>query len=257
MAKTNKKQLITWTLALLIIASFCLIDYSSLSSLTGEYVTSIIQGLFKPDWSFVYDGSGEDLVGLMLVTVAIAFYGTICGTILAIPFIFLASDLVWGKYNWVAKIGRGILNILRSVPNIIYAIIFVRIVGPGPFAGALAIAVQNVGMLGKLISEEIDNVDLGPIEAIDSSGGTKLQAFWYAVIPQVMPIAVTHILNHFEIAVRSATILGLVGAGGIGAPVIFALQSRNWSRVSIILLGIILVVLVIDWLSAKIRQALQ
>ena len=154
-------------------------------------------------------------------------------------------------------IGRLILNILRSVPALIYAILFVRIVGPGAFAGALALGIQLIGMLGKLVSEELDRSDEVPVEAMRASGASSFQSFQYARLPQVIAMSTSHVVNHFEINVRSATTLGLVGAGGIGAPVIFALQQRNWGRVSIILLAIILVVICIDLLSTYIRQLLK
>ncbi|MGX7107789.1 PhnE/PtxC family ABC transporter permease [Hutsoniella sourekii] len=122
---------------------------------------------------------------------------------------------------------------------------------------ALALGVQLIGMLGKLISEELDRADEAPVEAMTAAGASGVQAFQYARLPQVLPLAASHILNHFEINVRSATTLGLVGAGGIGAPIIFALQQRNWSRVSIILLAIIVVVLIIDLLSTQVRKRLK
>lgn len=243
---------------LITIASFIYIDYSSLAYLSGEYIVSILQGLFQPDWTYVYTpGSGEDLLSLMLDTVAIAFFGTIIGVVLSIPFILLGAYSLWGKFKIVPRITRGFLNVLRAIPTLIYAILFVRIVGPGEFAGALAIGVQMVGMLGKLIGEAMDNIDDTPVEAMESVGASSFQVFQYGRLAQVMPVAASHTINHFEIAVRSATILGLVGAGGIGAPIIFALQARNWGRVSIILLAIIIVVVLIDQLSTFIRKKLK
>ena len=112
-------------------------------------------------------------------------------------------------------------------------------------------------MLGKLVSEELDRSDELPVEALRASGATAFQSFQYARLPQVLSMAASHVINHFEINVRSATTLGLVGAGGIGAPVIFALQQRNWGRVSIIMIAIILVVICIDLLSTYIRQRLK
>lgn len=256
MAKKYTKRALLVIIALLVIWSFVTIEYIDLSILSLTYIRSIVQGLLSPDWGYVYNGSTEDLLHLMLDTVAIAFYGTVLGTVLSLPFVFLSSYSLWGRWTIVPRIGRGILNILRSIPTLIYAILFVRIVGPGEFAGGLAIGTQLVGMLGKLISEAMDNIDETPVESMTSVGATRVQTFHYARLPQVMPLAMSHILNHFEISVRSATILGLVGGGGIGAPVIFALQSRNWSRVSIILLSIIVVVLLIDTISTAIRRRL-
>lgn len=256
MTKKLTKKLLLVIILLLIVWSFVTIEYIDLSYFTASYIRPIVQGLLNPDWSYVYNGTSEDLLHLILDTVAIAFYGTLLGTLLSLPFVLLSSYSLWGRWTVVPRIGRGILNILRSIPTLIYAILFVRIVGPGEFAGGLAIGTQLVGMLGKLISEAMDNIDDTPVEAMASVGASSVQTFHYARLPQVMPIAISHVLNHFEISVRSATILGLVGGGGIGAPVIFALQARNWSRVSIILLSIILVVLVIDSISTAIRRRL-
>ncbi len=109
-------------------------------------------------------------------------------------------------------------------------------------------------MLGKLYSEGIENIDKGPTEALISTGANRFQILWYAVLPQVLPDFLSYTLYRFEINVRSAAILGVIGAGGIGTPLIFALSSRNWSRVGIILLGIILMVIIIDFISSSIRK---
>ena len=257
----TKKKIINTSLlivlAVIIVYSFIRIDYSNLINLQFNNVWNIFTSLLQPDVSYVYDGSSEDLVHLMFETVVIAFYGTILGSILSLPFILLSAQSIWGRLQFIPLATRGLLNLMRSIPALIYAILFVRVVGPGPFAGALALGVQLIGMLGKLASEELDRIDETPVEAMIAAGSTHMQSFQYARLPQVVPIAASHILNHFEINVRSATTLGLVGAGGIGAPIIFALQQRNWARVSIILIGIIAVVVIIDLLSTAIRKRLR
>lgn len=256
---TRKKiwnRLLISLLILILIYTFYTLDYSNLANVQLSSILNIVDGLAHPDWAYVYDGSSEDLVHLLFETVTIAFYGTILGAVLSIPFTLLSTFSIWGRWTAIPRLGRGILNLLRSIPALVYAIFFVRVVGPGPFAGALALGVQLIGMLGKLISEELDHVDETPIEASIAVGASHVQTFQYARLPQVLPLAASHIINHFEINVRSASTLGLVGAGGIGAPIIFALQQRRWSRVSIILLGIIIVVLVIDTMSSRIRKKL-
>lgn len=257
----TKKKLIDYSLliilVLLVVYSFIRLDYSNIVNLQFNHVWNIFISLLQPDISYVYDGSSEDLIHLMFETVVIAFYGTILGSVLSLPFILLSAKSIWGRFQIIPTLSRGLLNLLRSIPALIYAILFVRVVGPGPFAGALALGVQLIGMLGKLVSEELDRVDETPVEAVVAAGSTNMQSFQYARLPQVVPIAASHILNHFEINVRSATTLGLVGAGGIGAPIIFALQQRNWARVSIILIGIIMVVVLIDLFSTAIRKKLR
>jgi phosphonate transport system permease protein len=148
------------------------------------------------------------------------------------------------------------LSLIRTVPEIVMAILFIKAVGPGAFAGVLALGLHSIGMLGKLYSEAIENLEPGPAEALTASGATRLQVLWFGVIPQVLPEFFSFTLYRFEINVRSAAILGIIGAGGIGTPLIFALEARSWPRVAIILYGIIVMVTIIDWISGYVRRKL-
>ncbi len=150
--------------------------------------------------------------------------------------------------------GKFVLSFVRTFPELVMALLFIKAVGPGSFAGVLALGLHSIGMLGKLYSEGIENIDKGPTEALIATGANRFQILWYAVLPQVLPDFLSYTLYRFEINVRSAAILGVIGAGGIGTPLIFALSSRNWSRVGIILLGIILMVIIIDFISSSIRK---
>jgi len=136
----------------------------------------------------------------------------------------------------------------------IVAILFIKAVGPGSFAGVLALGIHSIGMLAKLFSETIESIDTGPSEALTAAGASRLQILWFAVLPQVIPQFLSYSLYRFEINIRSATTLGLVGAGGIGTPLIFALNMRNWNRVGVILLGIIILVILTDLISGWIRK---
>ncbi|MDO4265891.1 MAG: phosphonate ABC transporter, permease protein PhnE [Eubacteriales bacterium] len=233
------------------------IDYSGLAAFSPQMGLEVLRGLMKPKWSFVYDGSGEDLASLLLLTIGIAFLGTAIATILALPVTLLSASNLWRSCPLVARIGKFVCNVLRAFPELVYAIIFVKVVGPGPFAGALAIGVHQIGMLGKLYTEEMEAMDETPVEAMHAVGAGFWQTMFFARVPQLLPIYSSLSLNHFEIAVRSASTLGLVGAGGIGAPLIFAIQARNWDQVSIILLGVVLTVFVIDTLTGLIRKKLR
>ncbi len=250
-----------WLIAALTLAIilYCAagLDYSGLAAFSPSMGMDVLSGLMKPNWGFVYDGSGEDLVSLLLLTIGIAFLGTAIATVLAIPVMLLSASNLWRSHPWVARVGKFVCNVLRAFPELVYAIIFVRVVGPGPFAGVLAIGVHQIGMLGKLYTEEMEAMDEEPVEAVRAAGGNFWQAMFYARVPQLMPIYTSLSLNHFEIAVRSASTLGLVGAGGIGAPLIFAIQARNWDQVSIILLGVILTVFLLDLLTGYIRKKLR
>ena len=111
----------------------------------------VFRGLAKPAWGYVYDGSGEDLISLLLLTLGIAFLGTAIATVLALPITLLSSANLWRSCPWVSKAGKSVCNVLRAFPELVYAIIFVKMVGPGPFAGVLAIGVHQIGMLGKAV----------------------------------------------------------------------------------------------------------
>lgn len=254
----SKKTIVFLTiLLLLIIHSAFSIDYSALSTFSLSMGLDVLKGLSQPDWSFVYDGSGEDLVSLLILTIGIAFLGTVIGTVLAIPFTLLSASNLWKQAPFVAKIGKFICNILRAFPELVFAIIFVKVVGPGPFAGVMAIGIHHIGMLGKLYTEELESMDERLIEDAEAVGANFWQTFFYVRIPYLMPIYSSLSLNHFEIAVRSAATLGLVGAGGIGAPLIFAIQTRSWGKVSIILLGVVLTVFILDFITGLIRKKLR
>lgn len=254
---SKKAILFLSVLGILLIYSAISIDYSSLSTFSLSMGLDVLKGLSHPNWSFVYDGSGEDLVSLLLLTIGIAFLGTTIGTILAIPFTLLSASNLWKNLGAVPVVGKFILNILRAFPELVFAIIFVKVVGPGPFAGVMAIGVHHIGMLGKLYTEELEAMDEKLIEEAEAVGANFWQTLFFVRIPTLMPIYSSLSLNHFEIAVRSAATLGLVGAGGIGAPLIFAIQTRSWGKVSIILLGVILTVFALDLITGIIRRKLR
>lgn len=254
----NTKKIVVLAIIIALIA-FCAydIDWSTLKDFSWGSLVTIFKQLMVPEWTYFYNGSGEDVFSLMIITVAIAFVGTSVGTILCLPFVLLASKNLWKSNKIIPKVGKFILDVLRSFPEIVYAIIFIKVVGPGPFAGVLAIGIHQIGMLGKLFTEEMELMDEVPVEACHAVGANGIQTMFYARIPQLMPIYTSLILNHFEIGVRSASTLGLVGAGGIGATLIFAIQGRRWGRVSIILLTVIVTVYALDILTGYIRKKLR
>lgn len=247
------------TLLFLFLVWFCAydIDWSKLAAFSWSGFGQTLSQLMKPDFAIFYDGSGEDIFSLMVITVGIAFVGTTIGTILSIPFVLFASKNLWKGNTIIPTVGKFVLDVLRAFPELVYAIIFIKVVGPGPFAGALAIGIHQIGMLGKLFTEEMELMDEVPVEACHAVGANGIQTMFYARIPQLLPIYASLVLNHFEIGVRSASTLGLVGAGGIGAVLVFAIQARRWGRVSIILLTVIATVFLLDVLTGIIRKKLR
>ena len=251
-----KYLLIGSSILIIYIWAFNGLDFSNLKDNTGSMLVTMLKEMLHPDWNYVWTGDGEDLISLMIQTVAIAFLGTIISSILSIPFAFIAAKTKNNPF-FISKIGKMILTIIRTFPEIVLAILFIKVVGTGAFAGVLAVGIHSIGMLGKLYCEAIENLDNGPAEAIESVGGNNFNQLCYATLPQLIPEFLSYTLYRFEISVRSASILGLVGAGGIGAPLIFAISCRSWDRVSIILLGIIVTVTLIDFISGKIRSKLS
>ncbi|MGG1314313.1 phosphonate ABC transporter, permease protein PhnE [Cohnella laeviribosi] len=255
----NRNRWLRWliviALVLIYVWTFWDIRFSGIKETAGKITRSIIQGIFSPDWDYVYLPDGEDLLRGLLDTLAIAALGTFISAVLCIPFAFWAAASR-NKSKALSGAGKFVLSFIRTFPEIVMALLFIKAVGPGSFAGALALGLHSIGMLGKLFSEEVENMDAGPTEALIATGASRLQVLWFAVIPQVLPGFLSYTLYRFEINVRSATILGIIGAGGIGTPLIFALTTRHWDRVGIILLGIIVTVTLIDLISGYFRRKL-
>lgn len=218
-----------------------------------QVVSAIMAGIFSPDWGYVYSPDGEDLLRGLLDTAAIAVLGTFIAGVLSIPFAFMAANNITKSKTLVAS-NKVVLSFIRVFPDIVLALLFIKAVGPGPFAGVLALGIGAIGMLGKLISESIENVDLSAKEALIATGSNPIKTFIFAVVPQVLPSYFSFVMYRLEVNMRAATVLGIIGAGGIGTPLIFALSVRDWERVGIILLGVVMMVALVDVLSGKIRS---
>ncbi|MEN2769229.1 phosphonate ABC transporter, permease protein PhnE [Ornithinibacillus xuwenensis] len=224
------------------------IDFAQAISQMVKNFGNLISGLFQPNWA-----ASGDVALSMLETIAIAFAGSLMAAILSVPLAFLAANnMMGGKVG--STIGKWILSAVRAFPDIILAILFVVAVGPNAFAGVLAIAIGSTGMLGKMFSEIIESIDMEVVRAMEANGANKIQILFYAVMPQVIPEFLSYAIYRFEVDIRASSILGIVGAGGIGTMIFFASSNRDWNQMGTILLGIIIVVTVIDFASAKIRR---
>lgn len=177
-----------------------------------QALKAIFHGFLHPDWDYIYDPAGEDLLRTLLETLAIAVLGTFISAILCVPFAFWSARNM-SKNRAISSLGKIILSCIRVFPELIMALLFIKSVGLGPFAGILALGFHSIGMLGKLFGESIENTEFSAREALIASGANKLQVLWFAIIPEVMPAFMSYTLYRFEISVRSATILGIVGAG--------------------------------------------
>lgn len=257
--KPLKKRIKNWAILLVVLAiyvwAFAGMPKLELKESAILAIKGITNGFLHPDWGYIYDPEGEDLLRSLLETLGIAVLGTFISAILCVPLAFIAARNM-SKHRWISSVGKFILSAIRVFPELILALLFIKAVGLGPFAGILALGLHSIGMLGKLIAESIENLEFGAAEALTASGANKIQTLWFAIVPEVMPAFMSYTLYRFEISVRAAAILGIVGAGGIGAPLIFALNGHSWDRVGIILIGIIIMVTIIDLISSSIRKRL-
>lgn len=188
----------------------------------------------------------------MLETIQMAFVGTIIGVVLSLPLSMLAARNMTRKYVYAPT--RALLAAIRTLPSILWAVFFVIMVGLGPFAGILAIIMYTIGFMTKLQYESIEAIDSEPVDAINAIGVSKLQLIRYVVIPEAAPHLLSQLLYMFDYNVRQTSILGLVGAGGIGFYIINYLKFFEYGKAATFMLVVFATVLVIDWLSVKIRD---
>lgn len=192
---------------------------------------------------------------LLWQTVLIAYVGTILGALGGFLLCFVAAANL-GRSGWLRFAARRFLEFCRTVPEIVFALIFVIAFGLGPLPGVLAIAIHTMGAMGKLFSEVVENIDMKPVDGLTATGAGWWQTIRFAVVPQVLSNFASYSLLRFEINVRGASIMGFVGAGGIGQDLIEAIRKFYFTDVSAILLLIIVTVMLIDFATERLRHAL-
>jgi len=192
---------------------------------------------------------------LLFETIVMSYVGTALGFIVGLPLCFAASANL-ASSGWTMAIAKRLLELLRTVPDLVFALIFVEAFGLGPLAGVLALALHSTGALGKLFSEFVENIDMKPVEGVIASGGGKLAAIRFGVVPQVLSGFASYTLLRFEINVREAAVLGYVGAGGIGERLIEAIRKFYYTDVSAILILLIVTVFLIDMGTDRLRAGL-
>lgn len=208
----------------------------------------LLTRMWPPDWPYF-----TKLLGALLETIHIATLGTIVTVFIAFPVAFMsARNTTWNATTWF--IGRLILVTSRSVNTVVWGLLFVAIFGPGPLAGIWAIALRSIGFTGKLIAEAIEEIDVGPVEAIESTGASRLQVLWFGILPQVLPVIYGTIVYRWDINIRESTVLGFVGAGGIGILLYSSVNQFLWHEVSVILISVFGVVVLSELISAAVRK---
>lgn len=196
----------------------------------------------------------EQYLGDMVVTIQIAIWGTALSVVFGIPFSILCASNVMPQ--WVVQPVRRLMDACRAINEIVFALMFVVAVGLGPFAGVMALFIHNLGIFAKLFSEAVEAVDPRPVEGIRATGAVKFQEVTFGVIPQVLPLWSSFTLYRLETNVRSATTLGIVGAGGIGQTLYESIRSFHYAETAAQIIVVVVTVIAIDLLSARIRKTL-
>jgi phosphonate transport system permease protein len=213
-------------------------------------VGDLLGRMFPPEWTFA-----GALIGPTVQTINIATLGTALAIALSLPVAFLAAtNTTLNRMTYA--LARFVMVVSRSVDTLIWALIFIIVVGPGSLAGVLAVAVRSIGFVSKLLAEGIEEIDRGQVEAVVATGADRWRVLLYAIVPQVRPVFAGVVVYRWDINIRESTVLGLVGAGGIGWALNEAILGLEWSRVGLILVVILGLVVVSEAGSALLRKRL-
>ncbi|MEI2415384.1 phosphonate ABC transporter, permease protein PhnE [Orrella sp. JC864] len=213
----------------------------------GDFIARSV----PPDWSIL-----PRLWAPALETIQIAIWGTLLSVLLALPLSFVAAGNLHG-WNGLRRLTRQFLNVVRSINELILALVFVSAVGLGPFPGVLALALHGMGMLGKFFAESIEEIDNGPLEALRSAGANPVQVIVFGVIPQAITAWIAVVLYRFEVNLRSATVLGMVGAGGLGFELVASLKLFRYQETATCIILITVMVIAADLASNMLRRRIQ
>ena len=238
-------------IAALLIYSIDAVDLENLPQLftNSDRIQNFAAELLRPDF-----GDWRLFVAKMWETVQIALWGTFLAVFLGVPLGLAAARNI--APIWVVTPVRWVMNLLRSVPDLVMGLLFVVAVGLGPLAGVLAIMLNTAGVLAKLFSEAVESIDKGPVEGVRATGALPLHEIMWGVIPQVAPLWTSFALYRFESNSRSATVLGLIGAGGIGQVLFDRMNAFDFNGVSAVVIIVIVAVTLIDMLSQAMRKRL-
>ncbi len=217
----------------------------------GTQAADLGARMVPPRWSYM-----DKLWMPLWDTINIATLGTVLAIIFAVPVAFLAARNTTPSALFVRPVALFIIVSSRSINSLIWALLLVAIVGPGEFAGIFAIGFRSIGFIAKLLYEAIEEIDPSQVEAVTATGASGPQILAYGIAPQILPAFAGITVFRWDINIRESTILGLVGAGGIGIQLNASVMELAWSKVSVILLAIVATVLVSEWVSAKVRHAI-
>ena len=217
----------------------------------------MLEGFGNPDWSYFF-GYGaftftKSVIFEVIQTFAIAFVGTTIAAVLSLLFGFLASRRMVGKWAIISEL---LLILIRTFPEILMGFIFVKVFGFGSFTGVMVLSIHSIGMIGKMYAEQLDVIEEGPLEALNACGAGTMARIKLGVVPQVAPNFLNVILYRFDLNIRTASLLGLVGAGGVGYSIDIHSTNGHWSQLAAVLYGVIILVILVDLVSSKLRKKL-
>jgi phosphonate transport system permease protein len=259
MYSTRPKRWWVYTLVVLIAVALLgwsgnAIQFKGLAARGSDVAYGIVYGIFHPDMNLLLNWTQDGVPYMLFETVAIAVLGTLIGGLLAVPFSFLAAENVVPK--WVSFFSRAFILLIRTIPSLVWALVWIRVTGPGAFCGVVTQSICSIGMISKMYINAIEDLDTRILESLDASGCTTFQKIRYGILPQLYANFVSTLIYRFDINIKDATTLGIVGAGGIGAALVQSINSRRWSMVGAFLFGLIILMLIIEYFSTKIRKKL-
>ena len=230
------------------------IQFNGLTVQGTEVAKGVLHGIFGPDTKLLFGTGDTDVPYLLMQTMAIAILGTLVGAILAIPFAFLAAGNIMPKP--VSLVFRVLILLIRTIPSLVWALMWIRVTGPGAACGVITQSVCSIGMISKMYITAIEDLDTKILESLDAMGCNAFEKIRYGVIPQLTASFISATIYRFDINLKDATTLGIVGAGGIGASLVQCLNSRRWAMVGSFVWGMMVLALLIEFISTKIRRKL-
>ena len=252
----------TWLwqlLAAFIVA--CLLAWSGTAVQTSnptsnglEVAGNIISGIFHPSGKLLFTLGTNGVPYLLLETFCIAFLGTIVGAVISLPLSFISASNLVPKP--LALVGRILIAAIRTIPAFVYGLMFIRVTGPGAACGVITQSICSIGMISKMYITAIEDLDTHILESLDAMGCNAFEKIRYGVIPQLTASFISTTIYRFDINLKDATTLGIVGAGGIGASLVQCLNSRRWGMVGSFVWGLMVLVLIIELISTRIRRKL-
>lgn len=249
-----KRVLVTLVLIGLVVWGGQSVHVTGITQQGSVVASGILYGITHPNPKLLFNLTTDGVPYLILQTIAIAILGTLFGAILAIPISFLASSNIVPKP--IAYIFRAFILMIRTIPSLIWALVWIRVTGPGAFCGVVTQSICSIGMISKMYITAIEDLDTGILESLDAAGCNTFQKIRVGILPQLSASFISTTIYRFDINLKDATTLGIVAAGGIGSPLVQSITYSRWTNVGAFLIALIILVLIIEYCSTRIRARL-